>query len=404
MKGLESVFDEVEAPNTFTESQVFDSDDQLRWDVFVNARSHLKDDSSPGFPFPECQTNDEVDDYELYDAVNQTLLRWRDYDWVLPSQSSDETRDDYFYRLFILGLVPPSRMFVKGEPTKKGKVARLIFGVSIIMNVVGRILFADFLNYIKTTWDNATHKVGLDFQTEEGLLRLTHYFTAMLTRCQQEGRVLVSDDIQGWEYQGRRWMHYCFHGIYLRRCEATPFHRKMQTMYAAVEAHTMVMDSDFYLHVLPFFIIQSGRILTHLQNSFERYALACMDFECYGRAGGSTNGDDCLASAPIGFDVTTVASSRIGFVHTDVSLQTSILNFCSQIFYRSSAGSPFTRFPDGLAKMFYNYLAAPPGSRDVLEGIEVNLIFPEVIQLFRLSRELTFTDEATLGLLVDRCD
>lgn len=369
---------------TFDECQVFDSLGNLRLDVFNRAWTHINLKSTPGFPYFDCSTNREVDLLELYEDVNRTLRLWieepfdEDLNYLDPA-----TRLKYFWS----GHTHLAKVFIKGEPTQLSKVARNIYGASLIMNLISRILFGDYINSVKESWGVASHKVGIDFYSPLGLGKFTQFFDKL--RHRKPGNCdIVSDDIQGWEYQGRSWMHIAWHEAYMDRAKATEFHRRLQRSYMIAELLTMILDSDGIIHSLPFFIVLSGKSTTHLQNSDERAALARVDsglsvhlleiasninlwMQSDNSVTHSTNGDDCFGIFPKGckFEFST----GLGFVHTDVKIHSPLeVHFCSQIFFRNTVYEDFKRKPDGLAKLLYNMLSADSkdASVDVLLQFE----------------------------------
>lgn len=354
-----ALFDQRSAPPTFEFEHIFESDGSLRRDVFLRAWSHVNQTSTPGFPFLDLSLNSDVPLNVLYCEVSSLLKRWE-------SDSFPTSRADAFQ----MGFAPPAHLFVKGEPTKVDKRARLIYGVSVVMNVIARIFFGDYLDAVKQTWHTASHKVGLDFNTREGLdmldknVRLLSRAKAMLW-----GVDVVSDDIQGWEYQSRTWMHLTWHDAYLNKARATPLHRKLQLAFANAEMLAYVVDSDGWFHDLPFYITMSGRVTTHLQNSDERAALSIADFAASVSSPSGlapdlltrymlsiTNGDDCVMLKAGG---TFASETLLGFVHTDVRVEDplGVWHFCSQEFYRDDEGR-LQRRPESIVKTMYNILTA----------------------------------------------
>jgi len=402
---MDILFSEREPPRTFMQSDLIDSNGDLRRSVFDNAVSHLDPKSSPGYPFTHLEKNEEVDPLELYQFVNETLKTW---DKVEPFNLVRLSAFNYADRValcelaMLCGFSWPTSLFIKGEPTKEEKVARLIYAVSIVMNIIGRILFGDYLGHVKTTWTHATHKVGMDFSTQNGINHTCAYYQSMTTNTHEDGRdSVVADDIQGWEYQERASMHFTWHRCYLRAAKATSFHRRMQLCYAVAEHLSLMMDSDGYFHCKPFHTMDSGKITTHLQNSDERAALALMDY-CMSRPGLTpgmspaqmmstsmgyllppqgamvmTNGDDCVTVKGPGVP----HSSTLGFVHTDiVECTPALFYFSSQKFYLD--GVEWKRVPDSLAKSVFNILVCGDLSSlfDILAYIQGHEGFGAVVR------------------------
>lgn len=341
-------------PSTFRQVDVLDANGDLRQDIFDRACSHLNSKSSPGFPYSKYATNADVPASELYMDVNDMLKRWLSIELPNELEYSDEQKLWFFNK----GLAPPAQIFVKSEPTKSDKVARIIYGLSSVMNVIARILFADYLQSVNETWGVCSHKVGMDMYTSAGLKTLNQNFQTIFNTVPNSE--VISDDVQGWEYMDRPEFQRIWHEIYMEQANATPFHRRLQTVYACVERAMLVIDSDSYVHSIPFYITFSGKVTTHLQNSDERAALAEVDYGTYNTLLQTTvtNGDDCLAARPKGSK--PEFSTSLGFIHTDEVVQKqNHLNFSSQHFITSQGSDETIRIPDGVHKAVYNLLCGP---------------------------------------------
>jgi len=332
--------------------------------VFNLATRGVNRSSAPGYPFQRFASNSDVLDlayYELYLEVNSVMQYW--LNTGLPA---GVPTDEVCVNLLLNRCVPPCTLFVKGEPTDKDKVARLIYGMSLVTNVISRILFGDWIGALKSTWVTNNHKVGMDMYTTEGLDAL---FTSAIDLFNTSYPV-VSDDIQGYEYQTRFWMTQDFLLEYLRAADATPFQHHMVVQYLRAERHMLVLDSDYCFHRIHFYIRYSGTLLTHAANSFERAALADMDFNTIGDGPSSmTNGDDCVARSD-GTPIEDLVTTRLGFVHKYVVAQSrDRLNFCSQLFLEEKNG--YKRVPDGLSKLLANFLCAscPIARADILSHV-----------------------------------
>lgn len=362
----------VPVPPTFERDDLFDQRGHLKETVFHQAVTHLNQQSTPGYPYLDVSTNEQLNLGDLYCAVDATLRLWN----TTPEAELNELflgrnllagngRRDIL--LFVKRFCPCAHLFVKGEPTKKDKVARLIFGVSVIMNVIARILFGDFLLALPKTWDRAEHKVGMDFSSDAGLERFAVFVKKLYALQQQLGCDIETDDIQGWEWQSRTFMHYAFHDSLARRGKFTSFHKRLQNLYLHCERCSLVMASDGEILRLPFYITLSGKVLTHFQNSCERAALALMDTIMEGVVTlpqlkrnyanypvNSDNGDDCMRPTK-GRDAW---STKLGFVHTDRRKENlmSEFHFSSQVFFWTKEGK-LDRRPDSLVKSAYKLLS-----------------------------------------------
>jgi hypothetical protein len=354
VNGLRLCFLQSPKPSTFTKDDLFDpiKGGRLRPELFIKAYSHIKKDSSPGFPFhDEYPANEDVPMDLLYCLVETLLYQLMSLSF-LELETMDFMEDCcVFY---------PAHLFTKGEPTSQSKFSRNIYGVSLVMQIVGRILFGDYLQAIGANWGDTNHKVGMDMYTEAGVSTLTGCFEKVFKMADLTATEVVSDDIQGWEYMGRKWMHRAWHQVYLERAAATPFHRALQLKYALLEERCFVMFSDGVIAELSNYITCSGHLTTHIKNSQERSALAMMDCPAVLMAASSywklngvvpvtncTNGDDCVAPLP---SVRPLSSELLGFVHTDVLKQRiERVTFSSQVFLDGKV-----RIPDGIAKTYYS--------------------------------------------------
>lgn len=411
---MRKIVSETGPPPPLRNDEIFDEQGDLRRDVFEVAFSQLNPTSTPGFPFQEVPSNSELDPQAVYEEVNRMIKIWSDIpshahlvsaywhfrnDIKYQDRNSDSDEEEVMTRTELLldGLAPPSTMFVKGEGTDKKKVARLIFGVSVINNVIARILFGHWLKALPESWDVWSHKVGFDFTSTSGLTRYSLFYRRLYDNVVAAGDRLECDDIQGWDFMARLWMHDAFHEQMRIKSRAMvePFDDEFDKFfhiwrsYQAAEAMATVVDSDGYIHELPFYIQFSGAVLTHIQNSLERAALGLCDYvyskaQDYGyepdtrvrRLVSSTNAFyetalNILASLPTcvetnGDDFVGIStgrapfSERYGWVHTDRAQATLERHcFCSQVF-TPGPGGLLQRRPESLVKATFNLLDQEP--------------------------------------------
>lgn len=375
IKAMRGLFDQRPAPRIIVYNDVFDGESFNR-ETFERAFTHINLDSSPGYPFVYLwQNNGEVDKEFLFQTVFEVLKKWFFYG---PEGINNMTPED----LFLRGLAFPAMLFVKGEPTKVSKVARLICGMSLVMNLISCILMGDYLSQLPNTWHCASHKVGLDFNTQDGLKKLFTYLYRIFDYAEQIDLDVVSDDVQGWEWMVRGWMRRAWHSVYfakalgtgpvnlfgsvleqliryygwsLESAQKVMFHAELQLCFALVVEKMLIVDSDGYIHKMPISMMHSGEKTTHIENSDERAALAIVALDIaeteYDRDLASTNGDDCIA---ISDDASVSFYNLYGFNVTDRVVQTrERVGFCSQIMELKSDGE-IRRYPDGMSKSLFN--------------------------------------------------
>lgn len=323
--------------------------------------------STPGFPYYMCSTNREVNILDLYKRVSDLLISWRDNPLVL--------NREYAMQYFSEQRTVPVTAFPKGEATKIDKIVRLIFGGSLVMNVIERILFGDYLEAVKNTWRTNAHKVGMDFNTPEGCEEVMLCLENLYRKAKSRGKVLLSDDIQGWEWQDREWMHSAWVDSFKENCvlNLDAVGSSLYDSYAAASSMSPVVHDDGEVILTPDHIMTSGKLTTHLQNSDQRSALAMIDGKTSDPFDNITNGDDCLFICDKSDAIfRTFESSRYGFVHTDVQIENGReFHFSSQVFWRDTDGVARRR-PDGLSKMVYNMLTCE--TREQLYSIAFNAL------------------------------
>lgn len=381
----------------------------LRRSVFERVLSECKPNGMPGYPFVYLESRVcDLHPDQLYNTLNDLLNKWIEYDFTEALALPEPART---LTMFRDGVLFPATAFVKSEPTKMDKIARNIFGVSVIMNMVSRILFGDFIARLTSSWGEVEHKIGIDFYTREGLERITNFHVKLFQNAANWNRDIVSDDVQGWEYMDREWMHDLWHNMYLKHaCELVvdpdngsrwivgdhdPRVAKLYHAFRICDKLAPIMFSDGTFTVKPFYICLSGRYLTHAQNSNSRAALGMMaavgevDFSdhLFADVICETNGDDF-----VGFEGDPDVYGSLGFVLTDRVKQTiDNVNFCSQRFVRDATGRTL-RMPDGLAKLFVNAVHAQERS-DYYDCI-MNMVshpafeqFKRAVDAFRKARQ-----------------
>jgi len=367
-----------------------DYDKVVDRDVFDVVWASVNKDSSPGYPLVYlAKTNEDLDVDIVYDLVNETLRKWLDMD-IEKVDLKDRVG------LFGSGASWPTMAFVKMEPTDEGKIARLIFGVSVVMNVIGRLLFGDYVGALKDTWSECQHKVGLDMYSVEGLELARNSFSKLFALAEKKGVGVVSDDVQGWEYQVRTWMSHAWYKSYMKYCvaEMDCDLTHLIRCYVAMEGAALCITSSGEVFNPPFHITASGKFTTHIENTDTRAALADtingfeeLDPE---ELPSATNGDDCVSLDMGQADVYV----KLGFKITDqVSQSLDAVKFCSQVFTdyvdETDGKVRWCRKPDGLAKPLYNAIVVQD-KVDALLGIYSHVRNHPGASLFYKANALAF--------------
>nr|QIC52820.1 MAG: RNA-dependent RNA polymerase [Apple barna-like virus 1] len=96
------------------------------------------------------------------------------------------------------GLCDPVRLFIKGEPHKIAKLKagkfRLISGMSIVDQLIDRVLFGCQNELEIKMWDRIPSKPGIGLD-DEGLLTMAKWFQEQL-----ESGELLATDVAGWDW------------------------------------------------------------------------------------------------------------------------------------------------------------------------------------------------------------
>lgn len=350
-------------------------------EIIIRAFHQIDPRSSPGFPFERCSQNSDVNLSELCQHVQHAwgILMDEGFDGLFSFDPEEPNTDDYVSKvkeLYERGLVYPASVFVKGEPTSKAKEARLIYGNSLVLNVVSHILFGDVVNQLPCTQEEGFHSIGLDFLSPAGVEAFAHKMTVNI----DPGSYVVSDDVQGWEYMVRffMWLAFClsFIGMVMKHLpESQPRRSKLISLYrnwAKFTATRLVVLSDGRLVVLPRFTTLSGIFETHYFNSEARSTLAQLDADYAERMLSvvrkkrttDSNGDDNVTPFPVYVDPKEwgLFSKSLGFKHTDVLVDRWVpggrIEFCSQDIVLQSVDElgnyHITMTPHGVTKSTYN--------------------------------------------------
>jgi hypothetical protein len=362
----------------------------LKRDVFERAYTHLKKDATPGFPYIDYSTVADVPRDVLYRDVCYLLNVVENIDFSSDYMNCPESI------MFGLssGFYFPAKMFVKGEPTKVTKVARLIYGVGLVMNLFNRIFFGDYMQELSNSWDKTCHKIGIDFESEDGLRRYEGFLEQIKLEAQRTGRIFVQDDIQGWEYMAQPVLYEAMLEAYRSKADPEDDSSLLRNLMNYLVWHyrtTMVLDSDNVLHVLPIAILPSGDPKTHWLNTMMRILVATIDSrERYSKSCCQANGDDCgLLTDITNLDYKQWFSSKVlGMVHTDVSYGFSVVDFCSNYFTQTPSG--LKRVPRNVAKMLYSLLSATSDTQviGILKHLRLVDDFPTLLKAYNLHRLL----------------
>lgn len=232
---------------------------------------------------------------------------------------------------------------VKGEPRKIGKQPRLVCMVSVIDNVVARLIVGDML--IQEQNSITSTAVGLDITTQSKTKILYDEFLS--------NTPLTSSDVQGWEYSNRFDTHLAelLHRSYAMGLTDEHFNLigSRKHLFAligltVVEGFRVLQTADGTLFTSPVGLVTSGALPTFSANSFKRAYVSEQAALVLGKPlrYQKCAGDDNLDTN----DKCSNLYRSLGYVITDYTVQEDVFSFCSTTF--TSHGS----YGDNIEKFF----------------------------------------------------
>lgn len=182
--------------NSVEFANFFDSSGALDTRVFNDVLTCAEASKSPGSPLVYAYTTNKIAfdkaRAEIYDVLNRRLQKYERLGrelWTMDYtiEPTPEDRARYLYS----ALMDPVLLGVKGEPRKNGKVPRLVAQVSVVENLLQRLLLQNHLLQ-EQQQDDLPTATSLDLVTEAKTKELYDVFKAQ--------GILASNDVQGWEY------------------------------------------------------------------------------------------------------------------------------------------------------------------------------------------------------------
>lgn len=309
---------------------------KLYSDIYFYLTRHVPSDSTPGVPLCKLGARNDVLTEKYSDLiVNATVQRM-----ILMSQV---TTEDFkmldAVALVQLGLCDPVRMFIKNEPHGREKVQqrrfRLISSVSLIDNLVQRMLYTYQDQTEIQCWLTCPSKPGMGFSDEQASL--------LYADMASKGRAGMAD-ISGWDWSVKGWELEDEAVMRSRLCKATPLlHVLILNQMRAMSLSVFGFSDGLLVWQLEPGIMKSGSKITSSSNSRIRVYAALL----IGATWCIAMGDDSLESPVVD------AKERYGKLGHLCKLYDVVgedYEFCSQ---RWKAGKCYPLDP---SKMLYKYL------------------------------------------------
>lgn len=265
--------------------------------------------------------------------------------------------------LVMYGLADPVRTFVKNEPHSAAKLAegrtRLIFSISMVDEIIERLLCSDQNMAEIAQWDTIPSKPGMGLGTDEQAATL---FADVERQC-APGEQFLSTDVSGWDWSVQGWMFAVDlgrrkflweRGLPRALRGQTRWYSALSGRYRCLMNSVVVLSSgEAFAQATPG-IMKSGSYLTSSTNSFTRVALA----DLAGARWAVAMGDDCLEALT---EDTETRYAEYGFRLTDAAVCTleTGFEFCSHRFERSPLG--VIARPLNVAKGLFRFLSHSTG-------------------------------------------
>lgn len=262
------------------------------------------------------------------------------------------------------GLVDPVRLFVKDEPHASKKILsgklRLISGVSIVDQVVERLLCSSQNNAEIRDWRTCPSKPGLSL-ADDGLQDMARWFREQL----KEGP-LQQTDISGWDWSVQEWELVADAECRSRLAGAgrgSLFHSLQEQNARLVSKSVFVIPGGEMVAQLDAGVQLSGRYCTSSTNSRMRILASLVARKMAGHAlsgpiGIAAMGDDCVERHYRGLEE---CLGRLG--HTVkmalVCRELAGVSFCSHEWMDDGLAAPET-----VGKTVFRFLSHPLDSED----------------------------------------
>lgn len=267
--------------------------------------------------------------------------------------------------LFMRG-VPPGRMFIKNEPTKKSKLLegrpRVVISVDLVVNVCMSLIFGTRLACEQMWWRHLPPSAGWGLAPDESVAEMHKVVTKMFRRL----GALMTSDCSGWDMSEEEWMHMSILVMH-DQCAVgfTPYARRVTRNMLWIMGNYPVVDSAGVLFAMVSWKGISGRLTTFSDNSWKRAFMSCIVKRRDGLVSDArypvkTAGDDAVEPF-IDCAVEKYASFGVKLTDVKVVQPGDSFEFCSNSISR-------VPIPLNPAKMLYGVLSQPYRA-DAWEGV-----------------------------------
>lgn len=253
-------------------------------------------------------------------------------------------------------LADPYRTFGKDEATKLSKVVvkrwRLIFSMSIVDQLVERLLFTPQDRKEISMWPFIPSKSGMGLGTDQ---------VALLLRYAEERGITVGCDAEGWDWNVANDLIVAdAEARILLNTAKDPLWESAVRGVTVLHAHRLLMLSDGRIFRREHIGGQaSGRKITSSGNGRARFIIDVLAAQHFGYQPASmTQGDDDCTRIPEWVSLEeyeTFVRGIAGIQLTDLQRSSTELHFCSQVMKRGPAGEALC-IPERPLKQFVTFV------------------------------------------------
>jgi len=302
----------------------------------------LKRDATPGTPYSLLGgDNGRLVDTHRALLIELTIRRLSRLRSSSPQTTSIEAVES--------DLCDPVRVFIKNEPHKLEKIRtrrlRLIWVLSVIDQLVERVLYADQTKCEISNWKTSPTKPGMG-ATDEDFSSLYDYML-QLNAPAHAPPGLSNTDVKGWDLTVKRWMQVADFATRMLHWNVDLESDLARVSYNVMELRCQpvisLSNGKLFVKLLPGNQI-SGRLITSNGNSRMRVVLASLRY-----APCMAMGDDCVESS-LG-EAAAPFYESLGFtVEETLHSDPAGITFCShqytedKVAFLSTAGRTLFRF------------------------------------------------------------
>ena len=264
--------------------------------------------------------------------------------------------------MYDLGLCDPVRIFVKKEPHNVEKMAnqryRLVASVSIIDEIIERLLCSTQNNAEIDSWETCPSKPGFGLSSDEQTRKLYNQVEPHM------GENLYKSDISGWDWNYHAWLYDLDRSV-REKCASGEGHatwsKLLRVRFEALKWTMFVTsDGEVFIQTKPG-IMLSGSYLTSSTNSRSRVGAATI---C-GADWAMAMGDDCVEeNSSLTQKQLIAAYKECGFRIKDVGVCIDEFEFCSHVFRDGIA------IPQNFWKGTFRLLSKEPDVMDLIQFIQ----------------------------------